>query len=239
MAAYDVYNKLLNEFDIMNATGYIAFSLKDISIRVKQNDVVGNILEEWLHKWLLNNGFDVIHNTSQNPPDFWLNREDRESDLLEVKSFYNSPSFDIASFMSYINELSVKPYRIFSDYLIFKYDMDSTTGDVSIKNMWLRKVWELCAPSERFPIKTQYRNGQIVNIRPATWYSPNPKYPTFTCKEHFLAALEETIYQYAETHARAATWKRDFCSNYYRKYGEQLVIPRWNDIKAEYGFIDP
>lgn len=239
MSAQQIYNKLVNEFDIMNATGFIAFTLKDVSIRVKQNDVVGNILEEWLYKWLQENGFDVVHNTAQNPPDFWLDRNDREKDLLEIKSFYSSPSFDIAAFMSYVNELKAKPYRLFSDYLIIKYDMNEETGDVSIVNVWLKKVWEISAPSERWPIKTQYKNGQIVNIRPATWYSDRQRFPTFTCKEHFVSALEETIYAYPETHSVAATWKRDLCANYRRKYGTDLVIPRWNDIKGQYGFTTP
>ena len=132
MSAQQIYNKLLNEFNVLNATGSISFSLNDVSIRVKENDVVGNILEEWLHKWLQENGFNVEHNTTQNPPDFWLNPNDRESDLLEVKSFYSSPSFDIAAFMSYVNEIKERPYRLFSDYLIIQYDMNSETGDVSI-----------------------------------------------------------------------------------------------------------
>lgn len=236
MSAQQIYDKLLNDFDILHAVGSISFSLNDISICVKENDVVGNILEEWLHKWLQENGFNVVHNTTQNPPDFWLNPDDRESGLLEVKSFYNSPSFDIAAFMSYIKEIVEKPYRLFSDYLIIQYDMHSETGEVSIVNVWLKKVWEISAPSERFPIKTQYKNKQIVNIRPATWYSKRTIYPTFKCKEHFISALEETIFQYPETHAVATTWKRDLCENYYRKYNERLVIPRWDDIKGEYGF---
>jgi type II restriction enzyme len=236
MSAQQVYDKLLNESDILHAAGSISFSLNGVSIRVKERNVVGNILEEWLYKWLQEKGFNVIHNTTQNPPDFWLNPDDRESDLLEIKSFYKSPSFDIAAFMSYVNEIKEKPYRLFSDYLIIQYNMNSKTGDVSIVKAWLKKVWEISAPSERFPIKTQYKNKQIVNIRPATWYAKRAKFPTFKCKEHFISALEETIYQYPETHAVATTWKRDLCENYNRKYNERLEIPRWNDIKEEYGF---
>lgn len=234
--AQEIYSELIDNFQILSAEGYISFCLKDISIRVKENDVVGNILEEWLYKWLCENSFDVRHNTSQSAPDFWLNPDDVESDLLEIKSFCASPSFDIAAFMSYINELKVKPWRLFSDYLIFQYDMEKDSGNVHIQKVWLKKVWEISSPSDRFPIKTQYKNKQIVNIRPATWYSDNSRFKTFASKEHFLAALEETIYSYPESHKLAETWARDLCANYKEKYKSPLKIPRWSDIKSLYGF---
>lgn len=237
--AQDILNKLNKQLNLQRAAdsqpkGCILFSFQGIDIRIKQRNVIGSILEEWLDEWLKQNFSNIEHNPAQSFPDFWLNPQDRESDLLEVKTFYKSPNFDVAAFLSYINEIMDNPYRLDSDYLIFKYDMDTKTGDVLIKNVWLKKIWEICCSSDKFPIKTQFKNGQITNIRPATWYSRRSKFPAFTCKEHFLSALEETIFRCNAAHDKAQTWKNTLCQNYKKKYGESLIIPRWDEIKDQY-----
>lgn len=48
--AQEIYNKLVGDFGFENSIGKITFKLKDIAIVVNQNNVVGNILEEWLDK---------------------------------------------------------------------------------------------------------------------------------------------------------------------------------------------
>jgi type II restriction enzyme len=234
--ANDIYDKLLNDFKIKEASGKIVFSLNNVDCTIKNNDIVGNVLEEWLNTWLINNGYNVIHNKEQKSPDFWLNREDYESDLLEVKSFFNKPSFDIASFKSYIGDIIERPYRLQADYLIFKYNMNPETGEVSILDIWLKKVWEICAPSQDFPIKVQRKKNVVTNIRPATWFSEHPVYKSFSKMQDFLAAIEESIYQYPDTHKIAEKWKRNLCQSYYKKYNSSLDFPRWYDIKKEYGF---
>lgn len=47
---------LLDDFCIEGAKGAIEFHLKDFRIVVDQNNVVGNIVEEWLAKWMLAKG---------------------------------------------------------------------------------------------------------------------------------------------------------------------------------------
>lgn len=237
--AQDILGKLKEQLRLqgnaeIQPKGCVLFSFQGINIRIKQRNVIGSILEEWLDEWLKQNFLNIEHNPAQSFPDFWLNPQDRESDLLEVKAFYKSPNFDVAAFLSYKNEIRDKPYRLNSNYLIFRYEMDSITGDVSIKDVWLKKIWEICCSSEKFPIKTQFKNGQITNIRPATWYSRRQNFPTFTCKEDFLSALEETIYSCNATRGEAQTWKSELCKNYKKTYGESLVIPRWDEIKQRY-----
>ena len=42
------YDELVSKFKINSASGNIKFNLKDFQIVVKQPNVVGNIIEEWL-----------------------------------------------------------------------------------------------------------------------------------------------------------------------------------------------
>lgn len=42
----EVYEKLLNEDQILTLQGRIQFTLGDVNIIVKQKDVVGNIIQE-------------------------------------------------------------------------------------------------------------------------------------------------------------------------------------------------
>ena len=106
---------------------------------------------------------------------------------------------------------------------------------MTIEDFWLKKVWEISCTSKQFPLKVQYKNKTIVNIRPATWYSDKAEYPTFECLEDFLAALEQTIYKYHDTNHLADNWSEKLVKKYQEHYGVTLDIPRWNDIKKKYG----
>ena len=82
---------------------------------------------------------------------------------LEIKAFNSSanPAFDIANFDSYCESLRNEIYRLDADYLILAYDLDDITGIISIKNMWLKKVWEITRESNEKTINysNQKRNG--------------------------------------------------------------------------------
>lgn len=228
-----LYDKLLNDFGFEGASGSITFCLKDYQITVEQNNVVGNILEEWLDKWMTNKGIEHVHNKKQESPDFWLNPEEMNSDWLEVKSFTGSPNFDVAAFRSFINLIIEKPWKLHSKHLLIKYRMEN--GIITIENLWLKNLWEICCTSAKWPVRVQYKNKVIVNIRPSVWYSANPEFPSFESLEDFLAALDETIYKYHDTrNTIAETWVEQVCQSYRKFYGVQLDIPRWNDIKHKY-----
>lgn len=197
-----LYHMLLDDFCIEGAKGAIEFHLKDFRIVVDQNNVVGNIVEEWLAKWMLSKGITHIHNKKQASPDFWLTPEDTTTDWLEVKSFTGSPNFDIAAFRSFINLVINEPWKLYSKFLLIKYQ--STDGIITIERIWLKSLWEICCTSKKWPLRVQYKNGVIVNIRPSVWYSEKPEYPSFTSLEDFIAALEETIYLYHDTRATIA-----------------------------------
>lgn len=237
LSAREIYDRLVEDDKILELKGQIRFFLGDVDIVVRQKDVVGNIIQEWLSGWLEKR--DIAHTHGENtqmPPDFFLDPDDRTSSMLEVKAFNRSasPGFDIADFRMYEEELVAKPYMLNVDYLIFGYDM-SEDGLVTIKDLWLKKVWEITRRMSDWPLNLQIKQGVVHKIRPGVWYSTQRNnIPMFSCKEHFLAAVEETVYQNPKTHNEAASWKRDFLKSYMDFYGESLSIPRWSEVEPFY-----
>lgn len=236
LSAADVYNRLLNIDKITAIEGQIQFTLGDVNIIVKQKDVVGNIIQEWLEGWLRKNNIAFQSNpNTQMPPDIFLNPDDHTSDLLEVKAFnYNaSPGFDIADFKTYAREIIKAPYMLHTKYLIFGYNM-SDDGIVTIKDLWLKNVWEICRSMDNWPINVQYKNRVINKIRPAKWFGTNSKYPLFQSLEHFLSAIEETLFGYHDTHDLSVGWRKKVIEAYCNFYSKKITIPRWEDIDEIY-----
>lgn len=179
--------------DLASLIGGTVFTIGNISINVTGRDGLGGLIEEWFGVWARENQFKIKNpkdiGKSQEFPDYYIGDE---NSLLEIKSFDTdrSPNFDLANFESYCDSLAKTPGRIESDYLIFGYKLN---GDkLSITNIWLKKIWEISCPSDRYPLKTQVKRNVIYNIRPATWYADNPKYKTFKNKEEFIEALFQT-----------------------------------------------
>ena len=238
LTAQEVYDKLLNEDEILTLKGQIRFFLGDVDIIVKQKDVVGNIMQEWLQGWMDYNSIEYAPDAnSQMPPDFYLNPDDKTKNLLEVKAFNRSgsPGFDIADFRMYASEILEKPYMLDVDYLIFGYDM-SSDGVVTIKEVWLKKVWQITRRMENYPINLQVKDGVIHKIRPGVWYSNKVKdYKTFESLEDFISSLEETTFKEPKLRdSVASTWLSKFNKAYKARYGKELNVPRWNDIKDKY-----
>ena len=235
LTSQQVYDELVNEYKISELEGRIRFFLGDVDIIVKQKDVVGNIIQEWLQGWFDKRGIEYrLSGNSQMPPDFYLNPDDETVDLLEVKAFNRSasPGFDIADFRMYEEEIIDKPYMLHVDYLIFGYDM-TDDGVVTIQNVWLKKVWEITRRMDKWPINLQIKQGVVHKIRPGVFYTSQGM-PMFRRLEDFVSAVEETVYQNPKTHNDAATWKREFIDSYYQWYQRKLDIPRWSDIEDSY-----
>lgn len=238
LTGQEVYDRLIHEDRLLQLQGQIRFYLGDVDIIVRQKDVVGNIIQEWLQGWLDQRG--VAYAPSENtqmPPDFFLNPDDRTQNLLEVKAFNRnaSPGFDIADFRMYEEEIIDKPYMLHVDYLIFGYDMDEH-GIVTIRNLWLKKVWEITRRMKDWPLNLQVKQNVVHKIRPGVWYSKQKgNYPMFRCMEDFISAIEETVYQNPKTHDAAGSWKKRFLASYERHYGVKLQIPRWSELEESYG----
>jgi type II restriction enzyme len=97
-------------------------------------------------------------------------------------------------------------------------------GVISIKNVWLRKIWELACPSGTYPLKVQEKKQVIYNIRPSVWYSERSRFKPFNTKEAFLKALNDTRYQYPQTRHQNAHWLRKVIKNYREHTGVLLSI---------------
>lgn len=215
LSGQELYHKLVNEYKIIGEKGIINFSLKDLTISIETKDTVGNLLQEWLKAWMMKERIEFEENTnSQTFPDFSLDKNNKKLGLLEVKTFDwdRGPGFDLANFDSYCNSLLASAYRIDSDYLIFAYQMNGS--EITIKNVWLKKIWELACPSGTYPLKVQEKKNVIYNIRPSTWYSERSKFKPFYSKEEFLSALNETRYQYPQTRHANGHWLQNVLKNY-------------------------
>ena len=235
LTAQEVFNKLVNQDDILHLAGQIRFYLGDVDIIVRQKDVVGNIIQEWLQGWLDKNNIEyALNDNTQMPPDFFLDKQDKTTGLLEVKAFNRnaSPGFDIADFRMYEEEIQKKPYMLHVDYLIFGYDM-SNDGVVTIKDLWLKKVWEITRAMNDWPINLQVKKNVVQKIRPGTWYSDRGR-KMFESKEDFIAAIDQTVWQNPATRKDSGTWLSQFTRNYENFYNEKLCIPRWDNIKDKY-----
>jgi len=233
----EIYDKLIGEENILDWKGQIRFYLGDVNIVVKQKDVVGNIIQEWVQGWFDNRDIEYATNpNTQMPPDFFLLPDDETKNLLEVKAFNRNatPAFDIADFRMYAEEIVEKPYMLHADYLIFGYDM-SNDGIVTVKDLWIKKVWEITRRMEMWPINLQIKANVVYKIRPGVWYSTRPNnYPMFRNLEDFLSAIEHAVWQNPKTRESSAIWKNNFLKSYKNHYGIQLKIPRWDDIADSY-----
>lgn len=235
LTAQEVYKHLIRDDRLLELEGQIKFYLGDVDIIVKQKDVVGNIIQEWLQGWLDRRGIDYsVNDNTQMPPDFFLNPDDETVGLLEVKAFNRnaSPGFDIADFRMYEEEILKKPYMLFVDYLIFGYDMNPE-GVVTIKDLWLKKVWQITRAMGEWPINLQIKKNVVQKIRPGVWYT-NKGRTMFETMEDFISAIDQTVWQNPSTRKESGTWLARFKKNYEDYYGVKLSIPRWDDIKEKY-----
>lgn len=215
MRTQKVYDKLM-ETGIIRATGEIVFEMQNIKTIVRDSSVVGNVMQDWLKSFLDTHNIDYrLKTNTQEFPDFLMHPTNDDIDLLEVKCFKNSPNFDVANFQAYARSLLDKPYRLDANYLIFEYiDLH---GGIAIKRIWLKKVWEICCNSERSPLKIQWKQGVPVNIRPATWYSKNPKYKAFSTRKDFVTAIKKVL----DTSSVSAALQKDWFKKVADKYQEQ------------------
>ncbi len=212
VTALEIYDLLLNDFKIKEQIGSIEIIFGGISAKYNGKDAIGDLLQQWLTEWLTQKGFYFRQPANtQEFPDFFLT-ESSNTDLLELKTFNAeaSPAFDIANFDSYCTSLLTIPERIEADYLILSYKM--IDAELSIDNIWLKKVWEMTSPSGQDPIKMQVKRNQIYNLRPCTWYSRKLKYQPFNSKIEFLKAISETLYLYPQ------------CDNYKEKWFEKVMM---------------
>ena len=221
ITAQELYSAL-NSLNLSQLQGRITFSLAGVTVDINTTDTVGITLQAWLKQYMLNNNmyFSEPQNT-QEFPDFFLDDASPYQHMLEIKAFNydRTPAFDIANFESYCSSVKEKPFRLDADYLILGYLMD-TSGNISVKKIWLHKIWEIAGDSDRFPLKTQVKRNMIYNIRPNTAFKTGKKSP-FSNREDFLKAIYGTLVKY-KGQAFADDWKKILGKNYLSYYGKKL-----------------
>lgn len=178
----EIFQKFTNA-NIKQKTGVLTFELADLKVQIDNKDIIGGVLQSWFGEWLTANGFSDLQEDTQEFPDFLF-----EGDVfLELKTFDSkkSPAFDIANFASYIDSLLLKPQRLNSDYLVFSYKV--VDREISIAEIWLKKVWELTGPSDENILALQVKRGQPYNIRPKSGFRQGRG--IFTSRREFVEAL--------------------------------------------------
>ena len=223
LSAKEIYD-LLIENGLLNYKGNIKFKLGNTEAIIKAKDTIGNSLQSWLGQWLEDNNIYYSEpNNTQEFPDFYLHPTELNSHMMELKTFnYEaSPAFDIANFESYCQSLRTKPFRLDADYLILGYSMDSK-GEITIKDMWLKKIWEIAGKSERYPLRTQIKRDMIYNIRPIIWYS-NADTNRFKSKEEFVEAIYFTLKSYKGSDF-AINWLKEVKENYKKFYSKEIDV---------------
>lgn len=241
-------NILMEDFakSVVGKTIKVSMKIDNHEIVLPNYDiVVESILQGWLKKWLCHNGIAYAINEDHSliPPFIFLDPGDKKHNLMEVKAFNYAanPGFDIADFRMYEREIKEKPWMLDVDYIIFGYDM-SEDGVVTVKNLWLKKVWEICRPmlsgsgknKVLWPLNLQIKQNVVHKIRPAKWYGTSKNFKTFDCLEDFLAAVEETVYKNKDTRDDGPSWLDGTLQNYETFYGKKLRIPRWYEIENKY-----
>lgn len=226
--AETILKKLMQQ-NIMGTQGDITFDFLGVSINIKEKSAFGDLFQEWLAQWLTQQEifFDTPDDT-QAYPDFFLNPTSKKENLLEIKTFnYNaSPAFDIANFEAYCESLETQAYRLDSDYCIFAYQI--TDGGFIIRDLWLKKVWEIAGiPSKypddtAYPITLQLKRNIIYNIRPFAWYSNRAKCTKFKSRREFVEALQIALRAYPKTQNFNDSWFNKVQESYLAHTGKSL-----------------
>lgn len=209
--------------NLLNQQGVININLAGISLDIKAKDIIGNSLQEWLGLWFNSNGINyrVLTNT-QEFPDYIIDFNGVET-YLEIKTWNceKGPAFDLANFNSYIDSLEASPKNIDADYLIFGYQ--SNQNGFIVKDIFLKKIWEMAGASSVDPLKIQKKKGIVYNIRPMPFHTrPNS---TFKNRLDFLEGLTETKRKYSNQGTEITDiymWKNYIIKEYFNLTGEDL-----------------
>jgi len=194
-SALKLYQSLIRN-KIKKIKGKIGFELLGLPTPVNDKNPVGSLTSEWVGTWMSQNGIFYRNNeNTQQPPDYYLGKSDH-SNLLEVKCFdyQKAPQFDVAQFDAFTRDVLIRPYRLDADYLIFGYELKDSI--LEIKDLWLKKFWEITKPSEKWPINVNDKQGIIHNIRPYNFKTMSKGFQPFRTRCEVATAISETLKKY-------------------------------------------
>lgn len=176
---------------------------------------VGQIIEEWLSAYMDKRNIYYRAQKSQESPDYFLNKHSDKKDLLEVKVYGKSAAFDLGNVRGVCYTLPEEAYKLDMDYLIIHYAMDDETGDITIKDIWLRKIWQVAGKEKSAPyrLSRQVKNNQVTTIRPIGMKKPDSK-AKFSDMEEYLHALYVEYAEIEKTKKKQEKWLKNIVSNY-------------------------
>lgn len=159
------------------------------------NDVIGSCLQEWLPDWFEYLGVDIKPGSgTQKFPDFIANFTDAEY-AIEVKAWNinNSPAFDLANFQSFLETTYSSPGKLNAQYFVLGYKPieDGFSQGFTVQKIFLKHIWEITAPTAKYPIGLQVKRGNPYAMRPFNFY----KKPDggFSSKQEFVLAVKEAF----------------------------------------------
>ncbi len=154
--------------------------------------------------------------------------------FLEIKSFHLKacPSFDVADFYSFIETLPDSIEKLYADYLVFGYKLNSS-GNLTIPKTWKLKIWEIVGSSEKNYVTCQIRGkeieagidikGRIQKLRPYDFRDINST-KKFTSPLAFLEKLQLLLDRNRDTRERGySNWLVRVKKAYYIKYNKKLI----------------
>lgn len=209
---------LLKQQKLIGSSGVITFNLLGVDVHVSTKDIIGGLLQDWFGNWMhINNlGWQPgIH--AQSWPDFIL----ADGTHLEFKAFDGtaSPNFDLANFDAFTRSLLTKPERLDTDHLIIEY-MLLEGGVVNIKEICVKKIWEMTGPSATNILNLQVKQKVPVNIRPKNWRSNSSKIKFFESRLDFVIALDQALQRFYPN--RCPNWLQTVQESYLTRTGKSL-----------------
>lgn len=221
MSIKNLHNSLVQH--VKGQSGNITVNLGGIKAVITGKDAIGHLIQEWLFTWSNSHGYNILPNPStQSFPDYTLNGES-----LEIKNFnYDAtPAFDVADAYQYIETIDKDIEKIYADYLIFGYTLDAS-GNLTIKDIWLKKIWEIIGKSPTNFVTSQIRrdkknpmNSRLQKFRPYNFKNTNPH---FSNPKDFLKEVQNLLLHLPATQKQYNNWLSTINSAHIKKFGRPL-----------------
>lgn len=190
--------------------GNVAVDIASHRVAVNGKDGMGSLIEEWFCSWATDQlKAKRIPSNTQKFPDFTGALPGQAKHYqFEVKSFHDEaePAFDVFEPSSYIENVRSQPELLNVDFFVFSYLIEDSR--ITLKRVWLRKVWELCmlaGDRQSLPgLKAQVKDGgrKLEKIRPGNFHRPNSR--CFQRPEEFIDGLSTIWSAYCEKTTKPA-----------------------------------
>lgn len=196
----ELYEYTKNELE--GKSGNITINFANHPIVSSSNDIIGNILQEWLPAWFAHLNVDIkAGEHSQEFPDFVaIFGKDKYDVEVKAWNYSNSPAFDIANFHSFIQQTYNSPGKLDAYFIILGYvpANDGFSKGFTVEKVYLKRIWEITNKSTKYPIGLQVKLERPYAIRPCTFH----KKEGFKNKKEFIEAIYESFKLFPSKHLK-------------------------------------